>query len=125
MAGQIAIIGLGQIGASVGMALKQENSSLLRVGFDKDPAVARAAESIGVVDKVVTRLPDAVRDADIVLLCLPLGQLHETLKNITGYLKEDAVIMDTAPLKGSTIKWLQELLPARRYYVGLVPAVTT
>ena len=42
MAGQIAIIGLGQIGASVGLALKEHHSSLLRLGFDKDIAVARA-----------------------------------------------------------------------------------
>ena len=124
MAGQIAIIGLGQIGASVGMALKQQNSSLERLGFDKDIAVARAAETLGAVDRVITRLPDATRAADIVLLCLPLGEMHEMLKHISGHLKEDAVVMDTAPLKGSMTKWIQELIPAKRYYVGLVPAVT-
>ncbi len=125
MAGQIAIIGLGQIGASVGLALKEHNSSLQRLGFDKDIAVARAAEALGVVDRSVTRLSDAISAADIVLLCLPLGELHTSLKNIAGHLKDESVVMDTAPRKASTMTWLGELLPARRYYVGLVPAVTS
>src|SRR5512140_1716145 len=107
MAGQIAIIGLGQIGASVGMALKQANSSLERVGFDTDKAVLQAAETLEVVDHAVSRLKDAVSAADIVLLCLPLGQLHETIKQIAGHLKPEAVVMDTAPLKASTAKWVQ------------------
>ena len=59
MTGQIAIIGLGQIGASIGMALKQANSPLRRVGFDKDGAVARAAESLSAsrLGRAAPRLP--------------------------------------------------------------------
>jgi len=124
MTGQIAIIGLGQIGASVGLALKQANSSLQRIGFDKDIAVLRASETIGVVDETARRLPDAVRDADIVLLSLPLSQISETVAGIVPYLKESAVVMDTAPVKGSLMQIMQDKLPEGRYYVGLVPAVT-
>ena len=123
MAPQIAIIGLGQIGASAGMALKEARSPLRRVGFDKDIAVARAAQTLEAVDDIATRLPDAVRDADIVLLALPLGQIHEMLGYIMPYLKENSVIMDTAPVKGSVTKAMRELRKGR-YYIGLVPAVT-
>lgn len=125
MTGQIAIIGLGQIGASVGMAMKQANSSLRRVGFDKDVAVLNAAGSLGAVDQAVRRLPDAIRDADIVLLALPLGEMPEMLKYIVPHLKENAVVMDTAPVKGSLTRRMKDVLPEGRYYVGLVPAVTT
>ena len=124
MTGQIAIVGLGQIGASVGMALKHANSSLRRVGFDTDKAVANASETLDVVDQIARRLPDAVREADIVLLCLPLAEIRETLAQIAGFLKENAIVMETAPVKSATTKWMQELLPPERYYVGLVPAVT-
>jgi prephenate dehydrogenase len=124
MAGQIAIIGLGQIGASVGMALKKANSSLRRIGFDKDPGVLSAAESLDAIDQAVRRLPDAVRDADIVLLALPLGQIPETVKYITSYLKENAVIMETTPVKAALVQSLREGLPEGRYFIGLVPAIT-
>ena len=125
MTGQIALIGLGQIGASVGMALKQSNSSLRRVGFDKNIGVARGAEGLDAVDSIVTRLSDAVREADIVVLALPLGEMHEMLGHVAGHLKENSVIMDTAPVKSSIVKAMRELLPEGRYYIGLVPAVTT
>ncbi len=125
MSGQIAIIGLGQIGASVGLALKQNNSSLHRLGFDKEIAVLNAAQSLGVVDQAVRRLPDAIRDADIVLLALPLGQIPEMMKYVVPHLKENAVVMDTAPVKSSVSKMMRDMLPEGRYYVGLVPTVTT
>jgi prephenate dehydrogenase len=124
MTGQIAIIGLGQIGASVGMALKRNKSALQRLGFDKNTAVSSAALTVDVVDQVPRRLADTVRDADIILLCLPLGEVPLVLKQIASLLKPNAVVMDTGPLKGSTVKLMQDLLPAERFYVGLVPAVS-
>ena len=124
MTGQIAIIGLGQIGASVGMALKQANSSLHRVGFDKDIGVLNAASGLGAIDVGIRRLPDAIRDADIILLALPLSEIPAMLKYVVPHLKENAVVLDTAPVKGSLTKSMKELLPEGRYYVGLGPTVT-
>ncbi len=123
MTAQIGIVGLGQIGASVGLALKQANSPLRRVGFDKDAAVARAAESIGVVDQAARRLPDAIHDSDIVLLALPLGEMQAVARQIAGWLKDSAVVLETAPVKSSIAASMREVLPEGRYYVGLVPAV--
>jgi prephenate dehydrogenase len=125
MAGQIAIIGLGQIGGSVGMALKKANSSLRRVGFDKDAGVLSGAEALGAIDQGVRRLPDAVREADIVLLSLPLSQMPETLGHIARYLKENAVVIETAPVKAALVKTLAQTLPEGRYFIGLVPAITS
>ena len=123
MAAQITIIGLGQIGASIGMALKEKQSPLHRVGVDKDAGVARAAETLEVVDQI-KGLPEAVSEADIVMLCLPLGEMRGMLQKIGMRLIENAVVMDTSPLKGSMVEWTKTYLPTGRYYVGLVPAVT-
>jgi prephenate dehydrogenase len=121
---QITIIGLGQIGGSIGMALQNKKTSLQRTGFDKDSSVAKAAESLDVVDQIRS-LTAAVREADLVLLCLPLGELRSTLQKIGLHLKKNAVVIDTAPLKSSMLEWTKEILPADRFYIGLVPAVTT
>ena len=123
MTAQITIIGLGQVGASIGMALGENKATARRVGFDRDPAVANAALTLGVVDEI-KRLPDATQNADIVLLCLPLAEMRETLKKIGPVLKAGAVVMDTAPIKSQMTEWVQEFIPQGRFYLGLVPSLT-
>jgi len=123
MAIQITIIGLGQIGGSIGLALGGQKASLKRVGHDKKVDVERAAQSRGAVDEARHNLPSAVRDAEIVLLCLPVSQVRETLEFIAPDLKENAVVMDTSPVKSGVFEWARSSLPPNRYFVGLVPAV--
>lgn len=124
MTTQITILGLGQIGASMGLALKDCGLPIHLTGHDKNIGVEKAALSLGVVDEV-RKLPDAVQDADIVLLCLPLTEMRETLKSIGTHLKENAVVMDTAPVKSGLIKLVQEFIPKGRFYLGLVPSLST
>lgn len=125
MTGQITIIGLGQIGGSVGLALGQheKHGSLKRVGHDKKIDVERAAQSKDAVDETKHNLPEAVRQADIVLLSLPISQVRATLEIIGPELKEGAVVMDTSPVKEQTAAWAKEFIPAGRYFIGLVPAI--
>ncbi len=123
MTAQITIIGLGQIGGSIGLALAGQKSALKRIGHDKKTDVERAAQTRGAVDEVKHNLPSAVREADLVMLCLPVSQVRETLELIAPDLKEGAVILDTAPVKSEVAQWAKELIPRGRYYVGLVPAL--
>jgi prephenate dehydrogenase len=120
---QITIIGLGQLGASIGLALGQHQELLHRVGHDKDFATAREAKKMEAVDDVKNNLPASVRGAKIVLLSLPVNEIRSTLEVIAPDLPEGAVVMDTTPVKGPIPEWAQELFPDGRYYVGLVPAI--
>jgi prephenate dehydrogenase len=120
---KITIIGTGQVGASIGLALGAQKDLFLRIGHDKDPKIANRAKAMGAVDKVEINLFSAIEDAAIIILALPLDQIHETLQLIAQELKEDAVIMDTAPVKSMVIKWITQLLPPQRYYIGLTPAI--
>ncbi len=120
---QLSIIGLGQIGSSIGLALQARKDLLVRVGHDKNLDVARRAEKVGAVDRVDFNLPSSVRQADLVILALPLDQLRETLEIIAPDLPEGCVVMDTSPLKQVVISWAQELLPPGRHYVGLTPVI--
>jgi prephenate dehydrogenase len=125
MTTRITIIGLGQIGSSFGLALSDQaaEGALERIGHDKNPGVARESKKMGAVDRVRANLFRAIQDADLVLLALPLDQIHETLSLIGEDLREDAVVMDTAPVKGIVARWASELLPAGRHYVGLTPVL--
>ncbi len=120
---QITIIGLGQIGGSIGLALAGQKAALKRVGHDKKMDIERAAQTKGVVDEVKHNLPSAVRDANLVFICLPVSQVRATLEIIAPELKESAVVIDTAPVKSAVAEWAQTILPPKRYYVGLVPAL--
>jgi prephenate dehydrogenase len=75
------------------------------------------------VDKVVHNLPAAVREAQLVVLCLPISQVRESLEFIMQDLQENTVILDTAPIKAEIFNWAKELLPVGCYYVGLAPAL--
>jgi len=121
MSVQITIIGLGQVGTSIGLALA-EQKSIRRVGHDKDYETARAAHKAGAVDETKINLPASVSNANVVLLCLPLSEIRDTLEFIARDLQEGTVILDTAPAKARVAEWVNELIPQGRHYVGLAPA---
>jgi prephenate dehydrogenase len=123
MSVQITIVGLGQIGSSIGLALKAHGVDVRRVGHDKDPQAGKESQRIGAVDDVKYNLPASVRDARIVILALPLAEIHETLRIIAPDLQEGTLVLDTAPAKAKVAAWAQELLPPGRYYIGLTPAI--
>ena len=120
---QITIIGTGQIGASIGLALGVQKDLFLRVGHDKDTRLANRAKEMGALDRVDANLPHSVAQAEIVILALPFEQILDTLKFIAQDLKEDAIIMDTTPVKGDVLAWAKELLPPNRYFIGLTPVL--
>lgn len=120
---QMTIVGLGQIGASIGLALAGRSELLQRTGHDRELRVARQAERMGAVDKVAINLISAVREADLVILALPMDQVRDTLAAIAQDLKDGAVVMDTSPVKEAVAAWAGELLPSGRHYVGLTPVI--
>ncbi|WKZ36718.1 MAG: prephenate dehydrogenase [Anaerolineales bacterium] len=120
---QITIIGLGQIGASLGLALASHKDQVITTGHDKDFSIERLAQKNSVVDKTSHNLPGAVENANIVVLAIPVHQVRETLRYISQDLKRGTVVVDTTPIKTEVAKWAQEILPDGVHYVGLVPAI--
>ncbi|HEX9090034.1 MAG TPA: prephenate dehydrogenase/arogenate dehydrogenase family protein [Anaerolineales bacterium] len=120
---QITIIGTGQIGTSMGLALAEHRDLFLRVGHDKDFKVASRAKDMGAFDRVERNLPNSVSGAQIVVLALPLNQIQETFRYIVQDLQDEAVVMETAPIKSTVFSWASELLPAKCHYIGLTPVL--
>ncbi len=120
---QISLIGLGQIGASVGLALSSQPELVKRIGHDKQSAVMQKARQLGAVDRTENNLISAVREADLVFLSLPLDQIRPTLEFISQDLIEGAVVMDTAPVKEVVRQWAKDILPPGRHYIGLTPVL--
>mgnify|MGYP005810642759 CR=1 FL=1 len=121
---KITILGLGQVGASIGLALAKIKDQAVRVGNDREPMVMRQAEKIGAVDRTMINLPSAVKDADLVIMALPIDEIHDTIEVIAQDLKSGAVLIDTSPIKSAVMQWAKELLPGDdRYFVTLNPSL--
>ena len=120
---QITVLGLGQVGTSIGLALAERKDLVLRVGNDRDPMVARAANKLGAFDQLKVNLPSAVEKADLVILAMPVDEIRKTLELIAQDLKPGAVVVDTSPLKIKVMEWAQELLPAERYFISMSPTL--
>ncbi len=120
---QVTILGLGQVGASIGLALGEHKDLVRRIGNDAEPKVAKRAEKIGAIDHVIFNLPSAVRQADLVILATPVDEIHEVLEAISQDLKEGAVIIDTSHVKEAVAKWAAELLPPERHFVAWTPTI--
>lgn len=120
---KITIIGLGQIGASIGMALALHADQVTTTGHDKDYSIEQRAKKVGAVETINHNLPSSVEEADLVILALPVQEIRETFGYIAQDLKKNVVIVDTAPVKAEVSKWAKELLPETAHYVGIAPAI--
>lgn len=125
MAVQITIIGLGQMGASVGLSLAAHKEKVFTIGHDKDYGVEQRAKKLGAVEETSHNLPTAVENADVVILAIPVHQIRETLSYIAEDLKKDCVVVELSPVKKEVAIWMKELLPSHCHYVGLVPAISS
>ncbi len=107
----LAIIGLGLLGGSIGLATKARVPAITTTGWDRDPAVrARAAER-GLVGTVHDTPEAAVADADLVILCVPVGAMGDAARAIAPGLRPDAIISDVGSSKEAVAAALAAALP--------------
>ncbi len=123
MTTQITIIGLGQIGSSIGLALADEKERVFRCGHDPDSKVMKTAEKAGALDKAFYRLTESVKDADVVILALPTDLIRETISLMAADLKKDAVIIDTSMTRKGASDWARKFLPDSRKFISMIPAL--
>lgn len=120
---RMTIIGLGRIGLSIGLALKDNPHQIVRIGNDADPQIEQKALKMGALDEAIHNLHTATADADIVILAVPMDEVRETLTTIAPDLKPGVVVLDTSPLKTLVTRWAKDLLPAERYLVSFSPSL--
>ncbi|MFQ6019917.1 MAG: prephenate dehydrogenase [Dehalococcoidia bacterium] len=116
---RIAIIGLGLIGGSLGLAIKAAGQEGMEVvGHDRDRGVEGRARSLGAVDRTERDLPRAVGDAQLVVIATPILAIREVMEQIAPHLPEGCAVSDTASTKAQVLGWAEETLPAGVSFVG-------
>ncbi|AKQ41319.1 cyclohexadienyl dehydrogenase [Aurantiacibacter atlanticus] len=108
---RIAVIGLGLLGGSVGLAVGEYLPGVASTGYDADPAVREKARERGLCGTIADDPADAVRDADLVVLCVPVGAMRSAASAIAPGLSEHAIISDVGSSKQQVGHALQEELP--------------
>ena len=115
---RIAIIGLGLIGGSVGLALRRAGAGFEVVGSARRPEVASRARELGAVDRTEGSLISAVKDAELVLIATPAMAMKEILAEIGGSLREGSIVTDTASTKAEVMDWAEGTLPPSVSFIG-------
>lgn len=115
---RVAIVGLGLIGGSLGLALRQANAAEQVAGYDLGHGVCDRARRVGAIDQAYTALGDAVRGADLIVLATPVGAMRALLQSVATLASPGAVITDVASTKSQVIRWAEELLPDTLSFVG-------
>ncbi len=116
---KIAIIGLGLIGGSIGLALKQQKRADLQIfGFDADVNTGNKAVKRHAVDKSVWKLPEAVDGAKLIVIATPVLSIREALQNLSELVQPGTVVTDTGGTKRMVMEWAEEYLPKGVSFIG-------
>jgi prephenate dehydrogenase len=118
----VAIIGVGLIGGSLGLAMRRSHIATKVIGFFRKKKSARLAKKLGIVDKVCFDLSSAVRDADLVILAAPVEVIKSLGRHIAGKVKRTAIVMDVGSTKKEIIEALDKPFTRRGVsFIGTHP----
>lgn len=115
---RVSIIGLGLIGSSIARAVRQHMPTVRLTGHDADPDVRARGRALDLVDDVADTAGAAVTDADLVMLCVPVGAMGTVAAEIAADLPADAIVSDVGSSKTGVMTALRAALPG----VTIVPA---
>ncbi len=107
---KVAVIGVGLIGGSFALALKQAKACGHVVGAGRNPANMKLALERGSIDSIESDAARAVEDADLVLVSTPVGQFAKVFQSINSSLKPGAIITDAGSTKRDVVKAARKAL---------------
>jgi prephenate dehydrogenase len=116
----LAIVGVGLIGASIGLAARRAGQAKQIVGIGRRENSLAVALSRGACDRVTTRLADGIANADLVVVCTPVDAIAATIQQAVG-LRPQALVTDAGSTKAEIVSSLSGSLPAGSRFVGSHP----
>ena len=115
---KITLVGVGLLGGSVGLAVKQRGVAGQVIGYVRRAESVEECLATGAVDEATQDLEAAVTGASIVILCTPVGDMEELAAQLKPHLSADAVITDVGSVKASVVHVVESVLPR---FVGSHP----
>ncbi len=119
---KITIVGVGLLGGSIGLAVRQRRLAGEIAGYVRRAASLKDCEKAGAVDYATTDLLAAVSNADLVILCTPLAQMRPLAEQFLPALKRGAIVTDVGSVKAGVVRELESLIQkAGAHFVGSHP----
>jgi cyclohexadieny/prephenate dehydrogenase len=122
---KVALIGFGLIGGSIARGARAQGLAGEIVATARSPKTRARVQELGIVDRVVETNAEAVADADLVILCIPVGACGPVAQEIAAYLKPGAIISDVGSVKGAVVRDMAPFLPAGVHFVPAHPVAGT
>jgi cyclohexadieny/prephenate dehydrogenase len=122
---RLALIGVGLIGSSIARAARAQNAVRSIVATARSPATRRRVIELGIADQVVESNAAAAAGADLVIVCIPVGQCGAVAREIGGHLKRGAVVSDVGSVKADVIRDMAPHLPQGVHFVPAHPVAGT
>ena len=122
---RVALIGLGLIASSMFWAMKRAGMSAHVTGYARSVETRNVARDIGLCDTVCDDLISAVTDADLVVLCLPIGAMGPVMSEIGPYLKPGCTVSDVGSVKRAVIDAVQPHIAEGIHFVPAHPLAGT
>lgn len=122
---RLAIIGAGLIGSSIARAARQQNAVTEIVVSDENAAVIDRVRELGFADAQTTDAAEAVREADIVILCVPVGAMGAAAASLAKALKPGALVSDVGSTKTSVVNQVAPHIPDTVHFVPAHPVAGT
>jgi prephenate dehydrogenase len=119
---KVTLVGVGLLGGSLGLALRRRRLAGSVNGFVRRPASVKECQKAGAVDLATLDLAEAVRDAELIVLCTPIAQMLPLTEEMLPHLKSGAIITDVGSVKQSVVDALSKVASkAGAHFVGSHP----
>ena len=122
---KIALIGFGLIGGSIARAAREQGLAGEIVTTARSAKTRARVKQLGIVDSVVETNAEAAKDADLVILCIPVGACGAVAQEIADHLKPGAIVSDVGSVKGAVVRDMAPHLPAGVHFVPAHPVAGT
>jgi cyclohexadieny/prephenate dehydrogenase len=122
---RMALIGFGLIGGSIARAAREQGLAGEIVATARSARTRARVGELGIVERVVDTNVEAVKDADLVILCIPVGACGAVAQEIASHLKPGAIVSDVGSVKGAVVRDMAPHLPADVHFVPAHPVAGT
>ncbi len=120
----IALVGLGLIASSIALKIKSKKNRIKITGYSRTKKTREEARKLDFCT-VCDNYEDCIKEANLVILCVPVGAMGDTMEKIAPYLSKSAIVTDVGSVKESVILEVQKKLPKDVFFVPAHPLAGT
>lgn len=122
---KVAILGLGLIGSSISHAIRKFGGAKSISGHAKSDETLRVAAELGLADSYHASAVEAVKGADLIILCVPVGACGALAESIKDAVEPGAIITDVGSVKGAIVRDVGPHVPAHAHFIPGHPIAGT